>query len=166
MQMQSITNINQVISYPKKLTEKYPHNIKKGQGCFNFKEGYVNYLDYSSNDLSKNRSILEFEENTLTQFNIINKKEIMIFICEHLGLIELIDKVIPIIKKYFPDYSFSLEFSPDPEIPNLNHLILYVNGDEDSFDDDWEELKNINRDIRSLELYDNSVKRLFSVDLW
>ena len=88
------------------------------------------------------------------------------FIIEHLGLIELIENAALIIKNHFPKYSFGLEFEEDPEISSLNKLVLYVKGDEGSFDEDWEEVKKVNREIRKLSLYDDSVKSLFSVDLW
>mgnify|MGYP003560200375 CR=1 FL=1 len=31
---------------------------------------------------------------------------------------------------------------------------------------DWEEVKKVNKEIRKISLYDNSVKSLFTVDLW
>ena len=37
---------------------------------------------------------------------------------------------------------------------------------ENSFDKDWEEVKKVNKEIRKVSLYDNSVKSLLTVDLW
>lgn len=108
----------------------------------------------------------EFIKNTLCNFDLINEKEIIHFIAKNMGLIELIKNVTPMIKKNFPTNSFSLEFDKDPEIPSFNKLLIYVKGNKGSFEKDWEEIKKINKEIRSLSLYDDSVKSLLSVDLW
>ena len=59
-----------------------------------------------------------------------------------------------------------MEFDKDPEIPNFNKIVMYVKGEDESFDEDWEEVKKVNKEIRALSLYDGSVKNLLSVDLW
>lgn len=59
-----------------------------------------------------------------------------------------------------------MEFDKDPETPSFNKLVIYVKGDDESFDKDWDELKRINKEIRNLSLYDDSLKNLLSVDLW
>lgn len=108
----------------------------------------------------------EFIKHTLCNFDLINEKEIIHFIAKNMGLIELIKNVTLMIKKNFPTNSFSLEFDKDPEIPSFNKLLIYVKGNKGSFEKDWEEIKKINKEIRALSLYDDSVKSLLSVDLW
>ena len=93
-------------------------------------------------------------------------RSIVKFIVKHLGLIEIIEKVIIIISDYFPNNSFALEFDKDPEIPNFNKIIMYVKGEDETFDKDWKKVKKVNKEIRTLTLYDNSVKNLLSLDLW
>ena len=83
-----------------------------------------------------------------------------------MGLIELIEKVTPLLSSHFPDKSFGLEFDKDPEIPSFNKLIAYVFGDDESFNEDWEEIKKVNEEINKLSLYDDSVKSLLTLDLW
>ncbi|WP_304093168.1 hypothetical protein [Methanobrevibacter ruminantium] len=122
--------------------------------------------NYSVTNVENYPSFVYFIKNTLSNFDLLNEDEIIMFIIEHLGLIELIENAALIIKNHFPKYSFGLEFEEDPEISSLNKLVLYVKGDEGSFDEDWEEVKKVNREIRKLSLYDDSVKSLFSVDLW
>lgn len=49
----------------------------------------------------------------LNKFNLINPKEIINFIHRNNGLLELIEKVYPLLKSYFPNNSYSLLYSPD-----------------------------------------------------
>ena len=126
----------------------------------------VNYENYSIKDVEKYPSIINFIKNTLSKYELLNEKEIIDFIIKNIGLIELIEKATPIIKNYFTDNSFALEFDRDPEIPSFNKIILYVKGEDESFDEDWEEIKKVSEKIRSLPLYDDSVKNLLIIDLW
>ena len=104
--------------------------------------------------------------NTLSNFELLNESETINFIVKNIGLIELIEKVTPIMKNHFPNNNFALEFDKDPEIPSFNKLVIYIKGEDESFDEDWEEIKRINKKIRNLSLYDDTVKNLLSVDLW
>lgn len=126
----------------------------------------VNSEDYSVRNFEKYPSFVKFIKNTLNNFELLNEKEIINFIIKNIGLIELIEKVTPIIKNHFPTNSFALEFDKDPEIPSFNKLVIYVKGEEESFEKDWEEIKKVNKEIRTLSLYDDSVKSLLSIDLW
>ena len=92
--------------------------------------------------------------------------ELINFIDKNIGLIELIEKVTPLVRDNFVGNSFALEFERDPEIPSFNKIVLYVKGERNSFDEDWEKLKKINKEIRNFSLKDDSVKDLFSMDLW
>lgn len=132
-------------------------------------DGDLDKLDshkYKIHNPSNYNVFEKFNLYVQSNFELKNSKEIINFIGEHPNLIELIEKTTPIIKGYFPNYSLSLEFLEDPESETSNNIILYINGEKDSFDKDWEELRNINKDIRKLNLYDDSVRSLFSVDLW
>ena len=133
---------------------------------FNQDSSNINSGDYSLTTVENYPTFLKFIENTLSNFDLLNKDEIINFIVKNLGLIDLIEKVEPIIENHFPQYDCCLEFSRDPEIPNFNKIILYVKGNDESFDDDWEEIKKINREIRNLTLYDDDVRNNFSLDLW
>ena len=126
----------------------------------------VNSENYSVRNFEKYPSFVKFIKNTLNNFELLNEKEIINFIIKNIGLIELIEKVTPIIKNHFPTNSFALEFDKDPEIPSFNKLLIYIKGDEESFEKDWEEIKKVNKEIRTLSLYDDSVKSLLSIDLW
>lgn len=92
--------------------------------------------------------------------------ELINFIDKNIGLMELIEKVTLLVKDNFVGNSFALEFERDPEIPSFNKIVLYVKGERNSFDEDWEKLKKINKEIRNFSLKDDSVKDLFSLDLW
>lgn len=133
---------------------------------FNQDSTTIDYSYYSATDREKYPEFMKSFEKALNWAELLNKEQIMDFIFNNVGLLELIQNVEPIIKEHFPENSFGLEYEDDPEISSLNKLVLYVKGEESSFDEDWEEVKKVNREIRRLSLYDDSVKRLFSVDLW
>ena len=43
---------------------------------------------------------------------------------------------------------------------------MYVKGEDETFDKDWKKVKKVNKEIRTLSLYDDSVKNLLFIDLW
>lgn len=133
---------------------------------FNQVSKTVNYEGYSVRNVEKYPSFVKFIKNTLGNFELLNEKEIINFIIKNMGLIELIEKATSIIKKHFPNNSFVLEFDKDPEIPSFNKLLIYIKGNDETFEKDWEEIKLVNKEIRVLSLYDESVKNLLSIDLW
>ena len=47
----------------------------------------------------------------LDNFKLINQKEIIDFIRSNTGLLELIEKVYPLLESYFPDYFYSLSYA-------------------------------------------------------
>ena len=103
--------------------------------------------------------------NILNNFKLINKDEIIDFINSHNGLLELIEKAFPLVRKYFPNYSYCLLYSTDPEIVNLEHLMLFINGNEEIYDEDSMKLQMLEREIRDLEVSDSEVKPLLLVDV-
>lgn len=133
---------------------------------YNHTSETVDSSNYSVTHIEKYPSFIESFKTILSNFELLNKEEILNFIFHNIGLLELIKSTKPIIKKHFPNHDYALEFNSDPEIPQFNQIILYVKGDENSFDEDWVEVKKVNKEIRKLSLYDNSIKNLFTVDLW
>lgn len=133
---------------------------------YNHTSETVDSSNYSVTHMEKYPSFIESFKTILSNFELLNKEEILNFIFHNIGLLELIKNIKPIIKKHFPNHDYVLEFNSDPEIPQFNQIILYVKGDENSFDEDWVEVKKVNKEIRKLSLYDNSIKNLFTVDLW
>lgn len=133
---------------------------------YNHTSETVDSSNYSVTHMEKYPSFIESFKTILSNFELLNKEEILNFIFHNIGLLELIKNIKPIIKKHFPNHDYALELNSDPEIPQFNQIILYVKGDENSFDEDWVEVKKVNKEIRKLSLYDNSIKNLFTVDLW
>ncbi len=133
---------------------------------YNHASETVDSSNYSVTHIEMYPSFIESFKTVLSNFELINKEEILNFIFHNIGLLELIKNIKPIIKEHFPNYAYALEFTSDPEIPEFNQIILYVKGDENSFDEDWVKLKKVNKEIRKISLYDNSIKSLFTVDLW
>lgn len=133
---------------------------------FNHISRTVNHDEYSVRNVEKYPSFVKFIKNTLNNFDLLNEKEIINFIIKNMGLIELIEKVTPMIKNHFPTSSFALEFDKNPEIPSFNKLVIYIKGEDETFQKDWEEIKLVSKAIRALSLYDDSVKSLLTIDLW
>ena len=106
------------------------------------------------------------ENNILSNFEIDNKEEIINFIIKNIGLMEYMEKVTPIINTHFPEDNFRLEFEKDPEIPNFNKIVIYIKREDESFDADWKEIKNVNEEIKKISINDDSLKNLLFVDLW
>ncbi|MBQ2961610.1 hypothetical protein [Methanobrevibacter sp.] len=101
----------------------------------------------------------------LDNFKLVNRDEIINFIDEHNGLLELIEKSYPLVRKYFPKYSYCLLYSIDPEILNLEHLMLFINGDEDFYDEDCLRLRDLEKEIDDLKVSNCNVKPLLLVDI-
>ena len=133
---------------------------------YNHTSETVDSSNYSVTHIEKYPSFIESFKIILSNFELLNEEEILNFIFHNIGLLELIKSTKPIIKEHFPNYDYALEFNSDPEIPQFNQIILYVKGDENSFDENWVEVKKVNKEIRKLSLYDNPIKSLFTVDLW
>lgn len=133
---------------------------------YNHTSETVDSSNYSVTHIEKYPSFIESFKTILSNFELLNEEEILNFIFHNIGLLELIKSTKPIIKEHFPNYDYALEFNSDPEMPQFNQIILYVKGDENSFDENWAEVKKVNKEIRKLSLYDNSIKSLFTVDLW
>ena len=133
---------------------------------YNHTSETVDSSNYSVTHIEKYPSFIESFKTILSNFELLNEEEILNFIFHNIGLLELIKSTKPIIKEHFPNYDYALEFNSDPEIPQFNQIILYVKGDENSFDENWVEVKKVNKEIRKISLYDNSIKSLFTVDLW
>ena len=66
----------------------------------------------------------------LDNFKLINQKEIIDFIRSNTGLLELIEKVYPLLESYFPDYFYSLSYATDPEIKDLDGLVDVLKQDD------------------------------------
>lgn len=118
-------------------------------------------------NVSKYFESFEFKFNELCEeFNLINPRDIHNFILLNDDLFEYLDKITFLLHTFFKDREYYLEFSLDPEIQALSQLILYVKCDESSFDDDWKMMRNLNKEIRHIEEFPSTLKKLLSVDLW
>lgn len=136
---------------------------------------FNNYDFYESSEIHNTYEIMsrylhffinQFQLNILIEFNLINPIYIFKFVRDNIDLIELIKKVNTLLKYYFPNHDYCLEFVPDPEFDSLNQLVVYIKVDESSFDEEWDLLKKLNKNIRSLKVSNPKVKQYFSVDLW
>lgn len=109
------------------------------------------------------------EENkkdcVLENFKLINPEEIINFIRSNDGLLELLEKVYPLVKSYFPDYSYSLLYAPDPEIVTIEDLMLFINGDVNDYEYNKNKLYDLEREIDDLKVSNCKVKRLLLLDV-
>lgn len=126
-----------------------------------------NKFDLNSQEMSEylDSFTKKFQLTLADEYNLINPLNIYKFILENNDLIELIQKIKPLLNKIFPNCTYSLEFVPDPEFESLNQLVIYVHSTS-SFDKDWNLLKQLKKDFRNLKVSNEKIKRLLSVDLW
>ena len=101
----------------------------------------------------------------LDNFKLINRDEIIDFIKVHKGLLELLEKVYPLLKSYFPDYSYSLLYAPDPEIVSIEDLMLFINGDIKDYEYNRNKLYDLEREIDDLKVSNCKIKRLLLVEV-
>lgn len=102
----------------------------------------------------------------LNNFKLINRDEIIGFIKSHNGLLELLEKVYPLLKSYFPNYSYSLLYAADPEIVSIEDLMLFINGDIKDYEYNRNKLYDLEREIDDLKVSNSKVKRLLLLDVW
>ena len=127
------------------------------------------YIDVNEKMIlsSKYYDSFEFKFNDLSDsFKLINPNEIYDFILLNDDLFDYLDRITYLLHEYFYERKYYLEFSLDPEISNLSQLVLYVESNEVSFDEDWDLLRNLNKKIIRIDEFPSTLKRLVSVDLW
>lgn len=116
--------------------------------------------------MSINENILKDNKGcVLNNFKLINPEEIIDFIYKNNGLLELLEKVYPLVKSYFPDYFYSLSYAADPEIKDLEDLMLCIHGDEKEFKNNRKKLHDLEREIDDLKVSNCKVKRLLLVEV-
>lgn len=126
-----------------------------------------NYINAEPILISKYFDSFDFKFNELyDKFNLSNPKEIYKFIIQNDDLFGYLDKIVILLDNFFQNKKYCLEFSLDPEIQDLSQLIIYINTNELSFDRDWEVLRELNKEIRHIDEFPLTLKRLVSVDLW
>lgn len=102
----------------------------------------------------------------LDNFKLVNRDEIINFIDEHSGLLELIEKSYPLVRKYFPNYLLSLEYYEDPESYGLDCICLDIYGNYNIFEKDFYTLNNLlENDIDELKISQPESKLFLSLDL-
>ena len=101
----------------------------------------------------------------LDNFKLINRDEIIDFIKVHKGLLELLEKVYPLVKSYFPDYFYSLSYASDPEIIGLEDLMLCIHGNETEFKNNRKKLHDLEREIDNLKVSNSKIKPLLLVEV-
>ena len=133
--------------------------IKLYQDDKYFKSDLISYSRYFESFNFK------FDELS-NDFNLINPDNIQKFILLHYALFDYLDEIKKLLNVYFKNKTYCLEFFIDPEDSLLNQLIIYIDSDDSSFDEDWELLRMVNKKIRYLDNFPGSLKKLVSVDLW
>lgn len=111
------------------------------------------------------KDILNFKESILGNFKLFNPEEIVDFIDSNNGLIELLEKVYPLLKSYFPNCSYTLFYAPDPEIKSFEDLMIFIKGDEREFKNNRKKLYDLGGEIDDLKVSNPEVKRLLLVEV-
>ncbi|WP_040682516.1 hypothetical protein [Methanobrevibacter boviskoreani] len=120
------------------------------------------FNDYKADNSSNYPTIIK----TLKPYKLLNENEIKDFILKNLDIIQLINEVTELLKKYYPYYNYCMEFNIDSEIEEFNQIVIYVQVPNDLFNEEWGKLKSINKKIRNLKLYNDDIKQFLSIDLW
>lgn len=91
------------------------------------------------NDSSNFNTFGQFENDDNSQIsalNLINPKEILNFISDKEGIIDLIIETHILIKQYFPNAELYLKFVKDSEYEELNSLFTYIINRNGNLEDD------------------------------
>lgn len=88
------------------------------------------------------------------------------FIKNNPELMNYINKITPIINKFFPKHIKCITFCRDYEFEELNDITIYINSSNESFDDDCEKFDELEVEIIKLNGFTTNIKKLVSMDLW
>lgn len=90
------------------------------------------------NDSSNFNTFGQFEndDSQICALNLINPKEILNFISDKEGIIDLIIETHILIKQYFPNAELYLKFVKDSEYEELNSLFTYIINKDGNIEDD------------------------------
>lgn len=91
------------------------------------------------NDSSNFNTFEQFEnddDSQISALNLINPKEILNFISDKEGIIDLIIETHILIKQYFPNAELYLKFVKDSEYEELNSLFTYIINRDGNLEDD------------------------------
>lgn len=90
------------------------------------------------NDSSNFNTFEQFEndDSQICALNLINPKEILNFISDKEGIIDLIIETHILIKQYFPNAELYLKFVKDSEYEELNSLFTYIINRDGNLEDD------------------------------
>lgn len=91
------------------------------------------------NDSSNFNTFGQFEnddDSQISALNLINPKEILNFISDKEGIIDLIIETHILIKQYFPNAELYLKFVKDSEYEELNSLFTYIINRDGNLEDD------------------------------
>ena len=114
---------------------------------------------------SKEGFLLKMSETLINHYILVNPDEIFEFIKDKEGLYGFIIEIANLVKEFFPDARFYLEFYNDPEISALDSLYGFIYNESDS------RLENEKRFCALLKQYyileDNfkDFKNFFVIDL-
>ena len=129
-----------------------------------------NYFDRCLLDNEANKTLSEYikayssqvKEEILTIFTIRNE-EVATFFVDNDDFILMLQKVEPIVRKFFPDEELVLEFVPDPDW--IGQLVLYIQTNINGFniDDLYNKIEKIENESRIL--LNEDMKKKFLIDV-
>lgn len=105
----------------------------------------------------------EFERLSKT-YDIHEIHSVKSFIEQHKNILGFINDITPLINDYFPDYKKIIEFCKDPELNELDFIMIYIEGI--SFDEDYEKLKKFKNEPLYLSKFSKNINGLVCVELW
>lgn len=105
------------------------------------------------------RNLKDYQKLTIFTKSIVLRVSL-----NNIKILGFINEITPLINDYFPDYKKIIEFCKDPELNELDFIMIYIEGI--SFDEDYEKLKKFKNEPLYLSKFSKNINGLVCVELW
>ncbi len=99
------------------------------------------------------------------ELNLVNPEEIFRYIRNKRGIVDLINKSVILIKKYFPNSNLYLKFVEDSELESLDVLFTYIKNKENSVDENFNVFLELLDGFIDLKSQFNGLESSYSIRL-
>lgn len=117
------------------------------------------------NSTNKNEILFDGYDNLEKHYRFYNKEEIIAFLEKYPYLVYDLYSIIPLIRKYFKSNGLSIKFVPDYEYEELDHLVIFIEVNNDFFKDNWKLLCKYEDEMLESKI-NFLAKTLFYGDIW
>jgi len=107
----------------------------------------------------------EFEKLS-KDYTLRKPNELKEYLKQDEQLIPYINTLTPLIREYFPENKKYLTFCVDPEFEELNRAKICVIGNDSLFEEEYQQMNELEKRILNLTEFPVQVKSLISVRMW